>query len=278
MHRGLAGGEDPYAPVEQSARRALEDQRLQITVPEARVDHIRPRAEQRRDLGVVLTGEELGHLRGLDLDPGNELLHRRLEIVPGILAPGVVLVEAGDRLDAALGVFHEEGRAYAVHGRGGRSAEHVLVARVLEYARRAAVEEVGELLELLGDRRDRQAVAARDVADHQIDVVALHEIPELGDLRGAGARFVHHHDLDPGAAETRLAVGRGRFARIQLVDHEIRGVLRRHAEGRGRGAGQERHDADLDRRLRRRAEGRERARDQPSDRKLLESLHDVLLD
>src|SRR3954468_13468160 len=95
-------------------------------------------------------GEELGHLRGLHIEARHQHLHRRLEVAPRVLAPGVVLVEAGDRLHARLRVLDVERGADRIHGRRGRGAEHVFVASVLEDPRRAAVEEVGELLQLLG--------------------------------------------------------------------------------------------------------------------------------
>ena len=79
-----------------------------------------------------------------------------------------------------------------------------LYERLLEDPRRAAVEEHGQDLELLGDRRDREAAARRDVADDRIDVLALHEVAQLGDLGGRAARLVDvdRLDLEPGDSPT----------------------------------------------------------------------------
>src|SRR3954464_4104466 len=216
-----------------------------------------------RGLGVVLAGGEAWHLRGLHIEARHQHLHRRLEVAARVLAPGVVLVEPGDRLHARLRVLHVERGANRIHGRRGRGAEHVLVACVLEDARRAAVEEVGELLQLLGHRRDREAVAARDVADDEIDVLPLHQVTELGDLRGRAACLVEQHDLERRAAEALLAVRRRGLAVVQLLDYELGGVLRRYAERRGRRARQEGDDADLHAlRVRRRHGGGDGKRDQ----------------
>ena len=92
VHRGLAGGEDGQALLHEAARARLQDERLEVAVPEARVDDIGLPGKQRGDLGVVLAREELRHLRGLHLQVRHEHFHRQLEIAPGILAPGVVLV------------------------------------------------------------------------------------------------------------------------------------------------------------------------------------------
>ena len=212
------------------------------------MDHIRFGAEQSRDLGIVLPGEQLGHLRSLDFDLGHQLFHRRLKIGPGILSPGIVLVDSGNRLQFRLDVQDVQRCADVVHGRGGRGAEHILVVRVLEYARRAAIEEIGEFFQLFRDRCDRQAIAAGDIADHQIDFVALHQIAVLGDLCDGGARLVDKLRLDLRPAETFGRIGGRRLARVQHLDHDLGRVARRHAEGRSRRAREEGDDADFHRR------------------------------
>ena len=247
MHRGLAGGQYAHAGLEQVARGTLQEQRLEVAVEETGVDHVGFFAQQRGDLGVVLAREELGHLRGLHLHLGEELLDRGLEVGPRILAPGVVLVDPGDRLQIGLDVPHVERRADVVHGRRGRGAEHVLVVAVLEDARGAAVEEVGELLEFLGHRGDRQTVAARHVADHHVHVAALDQVAELGDLRRGRAGLVDDDRFHRLATEPLLAVRAGHLAGVERLDHQFGRVLGRDAEWCGRGARQERDDADLDR-------------------------------
>src|SRR5207253_4801290 len=63
VHRGLAGGEDRQALLHEAARARLQDERLEVAVPEARVDDIGLPGKQRGDFGVVSAGEELRHLR-----------------------------------------------------------------------------------------------------------------------------------------------------------------------------------------------------------------------
>jgi hypothetical protein len=245
--RRLPGRHHHRGFLEEAARAALQDQGLGVAAPEAGVHDIGAAGEERRDFRAVLPGEELGHLRGSDLHPRLQGLHRRLEIVPRVLAPGVVLVDAREFLDVGLHLRHVQRRGDVVHGRGGAGAEQVLVARVLEDARCTAVEEHGELLQLLGERRDREAVAAGDVADHHVHVVALHEVAILVHLLRGAAGFIHQQHLDRGPAESLLRIGRGQLAGVDGIDDELGAVARGHSEGPGGRAGQERHDADLDR-------------------------------
>ncbi|MGH8767732.1 MAG: hypothetical protein ACREVT_06055, partial [Burkholderiales bacterium] len=56
---------------------------------------------------------------------------------------------------------------HRVHGGVRARAEHVLVARVLEHPRRAAVEQDGDFLQFLGYRRNCQAIAAGNVTDDE---------------------------------------------------------------------------------------------------------------
>ncbi len=247
--------------LEQAARRALQHQALEVAAPEARVDHVGAAREQRRDLGAELAGHELRHLRGLDLDAGLERLHRGLEVGPGILTPGIVLIDAGDRLHVRQPFEQIERDRDVIHGAVRAGAEHVLVACVLEDARRAAVEQHRELLELLGDRRDRQAVAARNVADDEID--ARREAAELGDLLLRAARLVDDDELDRVAAKTFLRVGRGQGAGVEHLGGELGGVARRHAERAGCRPRHEGDDADAHRLLRGKRRG---ARREPGGR------------
>ena len=259
VDRGLAGGEDHLVLLEQAARRALQHEAFEIAAPQARMDHLGAAAEQRGDLGAELAGEQLWHLRGLHLDAGPQRLHRALEVGPGVLAPGVVLVDAGERLHVGKPLDQIERDRDVIHRAGRPGAEHVFVARVLEDARRAAVEQDRELLQLLGDRRDGEAVAARDVADHDVD--ARHEIAELGDLLLRTAVLVDDHELDRPAAETLLRVGRRHGAGVEHLGGELGGIARRHAERAGGRSRDQRHDADLERLLRRRCRHGEQDRE-----------------
>ena len=128
-----------------------------------------------------------------------------------------------------------------------RGAEEVVIRRVLEDARRPAVEEDGQLLQLFRERRDGEAVAAGDVADHQVDVLPLHEVAVLAHLLRRAARLVDEHELDRRSAEALFRVRRGKLACIQRLDQHFRRIPRGDAEGSRRSAGQERHHADPDR-------------------------------
>ena len=114
---------------------------------------------------------------------------------------------------------------------------------------RAAVEEDGELLQLLGDRRDREAVAARDVADHRVDVLALDQVAELGHLLRGAAGLVDEDELRSGGRRSpswRRAPGI--FPPLSASTSDLGAVARRDAERAGGGAGEEGDDAELERR------------------------------
>ena len=132
--------------------------------------------------------------------------------------------------------------------RGG--AEHVIVFRFLEDARRAAIHQHQHLLQLFGDRRHRKTVTGADIAEHDIDIVALIEIAQFLDLLGRAAVLVDDDGLDLHAAEPDLVVRRGRRALVQLVDDELAAVAGRDAETVRGGPGQERHDAEFETLLR----------------------------
>ena len=212
------------------------------------MQRLRLRGQQRRNLGAEFAGEQLREQLLVDLGLRRQHVHRADEVAPGILAPGVVLVDARVERDVLL-LGNEVARgAGVIHGGVRRRAEHVFARLLLEDARRAAIEIDRQRLELFGHRRDREAASRRDVADHRVDLVALHQVAEFGDdLRGR-AGLVDEFRLDLGAAEPDRVVGRGRRAGIERLDHDLGAVAARNAErARGRPA-QERHDAELDRR------------------------------
>ncbi len=128
--------------------------------------------------------------------------------------------------------------------RGG--AEYVIVFRLLEDARRAAVHQYQHFLQLFGNRRDREAVAGADIAEHDVDLLALIEIAQLLHLLGGAAVLVDHDGLDLHAAEADLVVGRGALALVQFIDDELTAVAGGDAKALGRRPGQERDDAELE--------------------------------
>ena len=244
MQIGLAGHQHEPTLVEQAPRHGLHHEGFQVAAPQARVDDIGAGLGQRGDLRAVLAGAELGHLRGGHARIRPERLHRQVEVVPGVLAPGVVLVDAGVGLDVGALVEQVERRGHCIHRRVRTGAEHVLVAALLEHARSAAVEQHGELLHLLGHRRDGQAIAAGDVADDEVDVLPLHQVAELAHLLGGPARFVDDYQLQGGAAEAAGVVGRRRLAGVEGLDDGLGRDLRRHAKWARSRAGQEGDETD----------------------------------
>ncbi len=128
----------------------------------------------------------------------------------------------------------------------GCGAEHIIVFRLLEDAGRAAIHQYQHLFQFFGDRRHRETVAGADIAEHDIDMVALIEVAQFLDLLGGAAVLVDDDGLDLHAAEADLVVRRGRGSFVQLVDDELAAVTGRDAETvRGR-PGQERHDAEFE--------------------------------
>ena len=179
------------------------DEAFEVAVPEAGVQRLRLRGQQRGDFRAVLAREQLREQLLVDLGLRRQHAHRADEVAPGVLAPGVVLVDAGEQRDVLLLGEQVARRGGVIHGRVRRRAEHVFARLLLEDARRAAVEIDGQRLELVGDRRHREAASRRDVADDRVDLVALHEVAEFGDdLRGR-AGLVDVFGLDLGAAEAR---------------------------------------------------------------------------
>ena len=245
----------------QATRAALVDEAFEVAVPEARMQRLRLGGQQRGNLRAELAREQLRKQLLLDLRLRRQHVHRADEVAPGILAPGVVLVDARIERDVLLLGDQVARRAGVIHGGVRRRTEHVFARLLLEDARRAAIVIDRQRLELFGHRRDREAAAGRNVADHGVDLIALHEVAEFGDdLRGR-AGLVDVLGFDLGAAEAHRVVRRGRGAGIERLDHDLGAVAPGHAEWARGGPAQERHDADLDRRgrgRRRLLRGRER--------------------
>jgi hypothetical protein len=128
----------------------------------------------------------------------------------------------------------------------GCGAEHIIVFRFLEDARRAAIHQHQHLLQFFGDRRDSQAVTGADIAEHDVDIVALIEVAQFLHLLGRAAVLVDDDRLDLHAAEPDLLVRLWCRALVQLVDDVLPTVARGHAKTVRRGSGQEGHDAELE--------------------------------
>src|SRR6185312_14119303 len=111
------------------------------------------------------------------------------------------LVEPGVALEVGELLEHVARRADAVDGGGGAWPEDVVVTRILEDARRAAIEEHGELLQLLGDGRDTEAAPRRHIADHGVDAAALDQVAEILHDLARRAGLVDEDRFDLGAGE-----------------------------------------------------------------------------
>ena len=129
-------------------------------------------------------------------------------------------------------------------------AEHVVVFGFLKNARRAAIHQHQHLLQLFRNRCHRKAIAGADIAEHDIDIVALVQVAQFLHLLGGAAVLVDDDGLDLHAAEPDLLVRRGGGALVQLVDDELRAVAGRDAKAVGSGPGQKCHDAEFEALLR----------------------------
>ena len=100
--------------------------------------------------------------------------------------------------------------------RGG--AKDIFELVLLEDAGRTALQENQEPLELLGRRRDREAIARADIADHRIDMVALECVAQFLNLLRGAASLIDELHLDFQAAEADLVVRLGQAAGIERID------------------------------------------------------------
>ena len=128
----------------------------------------------------------------------------------------------------------------------GSSAEYIIVLGLFEDARRSAIHQHQHLLQLFGDRRHGKAVARADIAEHDVDIVALVKVAQLLHLLGGAAVLVDDDGFDLDAAEADLLVRRGGRPLVQLIDDELRAVAGGNAKAIRRRPGEERHDAEFE--------------------------------
>ncbi len=230
----------------QPAGGELVDEALHVASPQRGVDHVGPLAQQHGNLRAELAGEQLGKLLGDDLHLRLDRRHGQVEVPPGILTPGVVGVDGSHGVHVGEPAIDIVGGRHAVGDGRGNGAENVLVIPVLEQPGGSADGNHGQRFQLVGHRRDRQAVPAGDVADHRVHLVALDKVAEFGDLLGRSAALVDVLGLDGGAGHALGVVGSGKGAPVDGVDHDLHAIAGRNAEGSGRGTGQEQGDAKLD--------------------------------
>ena len=215
------------------------------------MNHLRLGPEQRRDLGAVLAGEQLGELLLLGgLDVRRHDFHREVEVAPRILSPGIVLIEPDIAVLEQFRVLAGDvaRRARVVARAVAHGAEQVfrLLHQFFEDPRRAADRHQGENLDLLGDARHRRAGSRRDVADDQVDAVLLHLVAQLGDLLGAAAGLVVDQRLDLATGKPHAVIGRRKLAVVDPADDQLDALFRRDAESRRAGAGKECGNPHLD--------------------------------
>ena len=249
--RYLAHREDELLALEQSPGCALGDEGLEVAAPEARVHQLLLGPEQNRDLGAVLAGEQLGELLLLGrLDFRRQGLHGQVEIAPGILAPGVVLVDAHVAVPGLAPEFPDDvaRRAHIAAGAVVDDAEEVLrlLHQLLEDARRAAYRQQSQDPKLLRHPGDGGAAPGGDVAHHDVHALLLHLVAQLRDLLGAAAGFVVHHEIYLAAGQPDTVVGRRQGALVDGADHQVHTVLGRDAVGRRAAPGKERRNRQLD--------------------------------
>ena len=201
----------------------------------------------RRDFSAVLALEHFGHLRLNHFGLGHQLLHGMGKVVPAVLAPGVVLLNAGDLLRIRTNLGQVSRRADVVHCRIKAGTEYVLRGFVfLEQLRRAAIVEHRHRPQLFSHRRNGQAVAGRDVPHHRIDLLTLHQVAEFLDLLGGPACLIDDHHFDFSAVDPQLVVGCRQLPFIQAFDQHLGGIGRRLTKRTGRRTGQEGHDTNAE--------------------------------
>ena len=131
------------------------------------------------------------------------------EVGPAILSPGVILVDERQGVHLYVLRFHVPDETDIIH-RGVRGcAEHVVVFGFLKDAWRAAIHQHQHLFQFLRNRSHRQAIARADVAEHDVDLLALIQVAKFLDLLGRPAVLVDNHRLDFHAAKPKLVVGSG---------------------------------------------------------------------
>ena len=174
--------------------------------------------------------------------------HRQLEIAPGILAPGIILVDAGNTLDLVFHLGRDIARCRdVVRGRMVDGTEYVfgIFINFLEHARCAANRLNRQNLQFFGNRGRRSTCAGRDNADDRIDIVFLNLVAHLGDLLGTAAGFVIDQRFNLTTGKTLGVVGGGQFAVIDTANDQFRAVLCRNAECRCCSTGEKRRRTDF---------------------------------
>ena len=205
----IGGAEHSDAILQEAARRRLQDERLEITAPKARIDQRRILLQQGRDLGAVLTRAEFRPELDFCLRFRLGLGEAALEILPRILAPGVIWVDGADIGHVDTAPYKVAGHGDVIHRAVGRRAKDVFELVLLEDARRTAVKENEKPLQFLGRRRDSESIARTNIAQQRVDVVALERIAQFFDLLGGAAGLVNELNFDLQATESDLVVGLG---------------------------------------------------------------------
>lgn len=118
--------QDDQAVLEQLARRRLFHKRHQATAPEGAVDHVRLEGQELGDLGRILAGLDLGPHLTNKLHVRLQPAQRCLKVVPGVPAPGIVLVGTGHGLEIGFERQHIAGRHNAVGHLVVRGSEDVV--------------------------------------------------------------------------------------------------------------------------------------------------------
>ena len=176
-----------------------------------------------------------------------ELFHRFGEVAPGILPPGIILVDPGDALEIGVTFQQIAGRRDIVHRRGTAGTKEVFRRGndIFKDLRGAAVEKDGQLAQFFGYRSDRLAMAAGDIADHHIDFLLLDELAILGDLLLSIAGFVDEDCFQLGAGNPFGVVRSRNVTGVNGLDHEFRSIAGGNTERSRSAAGQEGDQTDF---------------------------------
>lgn len=162
------------------------------------------------------------------------------------LPPSVVLVHGADIGDLDAALHQVAGHGDVIHRAMSGSAKDIFEFVLFEDARGAAVEENKKLLERLGCRRDRQAVARADIAQDRVDMVALKRVAQFLDLLGGATCLVNELNFDFQAAKADFVVGFREASGIERIDDGLRALHGRLAERFSSLPGEERDEGQFE--------------------------------
>ena len=144
----------------QAALRCLAHEGIQIPAPGSAQDDIRFERLQAADFGREIAGAELGEHFRHDFYIGLQGFERIREDLPGVTAPGVILVHHGDGFEVGLGLEKIHNGCNHL-GRGiGLTAKYIFELTVFQNLFRSAIPHVVKDFQIFGDGGEDGTTAA----------------------------------------------------------------------------------------------------------------------